>query len=52
MLMQLVWIGNYILTQNGLLGNPNIIEVILDIDPLGELPYKFSHIHSERAMDS
>ena len=32
----------YLLIQGGLLGKPKVILVILDIDQLGEFPYRFS----------
>ena len=37
----------YLLTRGELLGKPKVIKVRLDIDPLGELPYRFSRVHSE-----
>ena len=35
------------LTRDDLLGKPKVIKVISDINPLGELPYRLSWVHSE-----
>ena len=37
----------YLLTRGDLLGKPKVIKVRLDIDPLGELSYRFSWVHSK-----
>ena len=37
----------YLLTRGDLLGKPKVIKMRLDIDPLGELPYRLSQVHSE-----
>ena len=45
--MQFVYMIPTFFTRGDLLGKPKTIKVILDIDSLGDLPYKFSRVHSE-----
>ena len=37
----------YLLTRSDLLGKPKVIKMRLDIDPLGELLYRFSRVHNK-----
>ena len=40
-------VDTYLLIRGDLLGKPKVIKVRLDINPLGELSYRFSQVHNE-----